>query len=292
MPHYREHIEAIIPHLPEGLRGDWLEDRDARSLPKDDIVLVAGYQDIERAHGHRVVYVEHGAGQTYLGNAKAPGHYHGSEHPENVIGYICPRQDVADAWNRPAVAVGSPVCDAYPLSTENEQPVATITFHWDCKILPETRSALEHYVFHLARIVRLLRDEGYIVLGHHHPRDKRLPRIWDKLQVQQATVRQVRSLTDLLIADNTSLAYEMLYLRRKVITLNAPWYRRDVHHGLRFWDHIPGAAVDTPQELMDIIPDGGTLNTEVAQYTYGRWCSDGGDGERAAAWLTMLTMTL
>jgi len=291
-PHYRDHIHAVHRHLPGGLRGEWLASaRDARDLPETDLVMVAGYIDIAHAMGHKVIYVEHGAGQSYVGN-RAAEHYHGSEHPGNVVAYLSPRQEVADSWQRPALAVGAPVCDDYPLVTGNVRPVATISFHWDCHAVPETRSALDHYLLGLGRAVRLLREEGYTVLGHHHPKDRRLPRIWDKLQVQQADIGQVRALTDLFIADNTSVSYEMSYLRRRTITMNAPWYRRDVHHGLRFWDAAPGIQVDTIEELEAAIRRGGSVDTEAAKAAYGRWCSDGDDGLRAAAWLTAVAPEL
>jgi hypothetical protein len=288
LPHYREHIEAVHRHLPAALKGDWLFGRAARHTEPDDLIMIAGFQDITRAEGRKVVYVEHGAGQKYVGLPKGEAHYHGSEHPDNVVAYICPRQEVADSWSRPAYAAGSPVCDDFPLLTGNEQPVAAITFHWDCKLLPETRSALDHYVHDLGRIVKQLRAQGFLVLGHHHPRDTRLPKMWRGLGVQEADVRQVRSIADVLIADNTSLAYEMLYLQRSVVTLNAPWYRREVDHGLRFWDHIPGYSVKDADELLEAMsgPTRRVGDHDICEYVYGRWVSDGDDGFRAAAWVT------
>lgn len=299
LPHYAEHVRSVFDHLPRGLKGALFEG-PRTTIPKtiddDDLVLVAGFYDIDRARGRRVVYIEHGAGQSYYHeNGKPHPAYHGSEHPDNVIGYICPRQEVADAWDRPAVAVGSPVCDPFPLVTTNQRPVIVFTFHWDCRLLPETRSALDHYAADLGSVVHSLRARGYEVFGHHHPRDKRAPKIWRHLQVPELSIDEVRQRADVLVVDNSSLAYEMLHLNRAVVSLNAPWYRRDVSHGLRFWDAVPGWSVDGPGDLAKI--DWGALvespvlrpqSMDPAIAAYDQPLSDGGAGVRAAAWVTVL----
>jgi len=297
LPHYRNHVEAVWQHLPSGLKGEESWGRGA-SVPKSadprDLVMVAGYYDVDRARGHQVIYIEHGAGQAYFSESGKPHPaYHGAEHPDNVIAYISPNQAVADSWERPAFAAGSPVCDPYPLVVQTKRPVVAITFHWDCNLFPETRSALDHYVRHLAPLVRFLRKMDFQVIGHHHPRDNRLPTIWRNLQVLPATVHEVRRSADVLVVDNSSLAYEMLYLNRCVVTLNAPWYRRDVEHGLRFWEHIPGWPVDDPEELMmldwpSLVQDSAMRpqSRNPALAAYGKALSDGSDGVRAAAWTT------
>lgn len=297
LAHYRNHVEAVWKHLPSGLKGEESWGRGA-SVPKGadprDLVMVAGFYDLDRARGHKVIYIEHGAGQSYWEeNGKPHPAYHGSEHPEKVIAYISPNQKVADTWGRPAFACGSPVCDPHPLITDNERPVVAITFHWDCLLFPETRSALDHYVNHLGAFVRFLRMWGFDVIGHHHPRDGRLPTIWRNLQVQSADIHEVRERADVLVVDNSSLAYEMLYLNRTVVTLNAPWYRRDVEHGLRFWEHIPGWAVDDVDELFAVnwveLTEDPTVRPQSmapAVAAYDKPLSDGSDGIRAAAWST------
>lgn len=300
LPHYQDHVEAVWQHLPEDLKGTVSWGR-AASVPKDvdprDLVMVAGFYDLDRARGHRVVYIEHGAGQAYWGeNGKPHPAYHGAEHPDNVVAYISPNQKVADSWERPAFAAGAPVCDPYPLITTNEKPVVAVTFHWDCKLFPETRSALDHYVKHLGVFVRALRSLGFEVLGHNHPRDGRLPIIWRNLQVKPAGIKQVRERADVIVVDNSSLAYEMLYLNRSVVTLNAPWYRREVEHGLRFWEHVPGWMVDGPEGLLDLnwtgLVETGPQSKTPAVAAYGKALSDGSDGFRAAAWVTMFAAGL
>lgn len=305
-PHLADHIVAIHQHLDDDLRGEVLIGQGSRA-PKtwapDDIVMVAAFGDIAAARGRRVIYVEHGAGQSYLGaNPGAARYYHGSDHPENVVGYISPRQDVADSWGRPAFAAGAPICDPYELFASER--IAAITFHWNGappnKVgVPEAGTAFEHYVDRLDDITGCLRENGWQVLGHYHPRFAHMHSVWKKLGIEIASADEVRRNAQLLIADNTSLMYEMLYLWRDVIALNAPWYRRDVEHGLRFWHLAPAIQADDADELIDIISDDGERaalvsgsDIDIVEQVYGKAHSDGLDGQRAAAWVTMLAASI
>ena len=292
--HTGAHAIAIHQHLPAELRGDVLVDRYARA-PRhwhpSDIVMAPSFTDIARARGHRVIYVEHGAGQSYV-DAK-PGfadYYPGGRHPENVIAHIGPREDVVNRWDVPGFAAGAPICDPYELYSPER--VAAITFHWTApQGPPEAGTAFEHYAHRLFDIVQALQDEGYEVLAHHHPRFTHLHSVWTRLGMRVASVDEVRRRAQLLIADNTSLMYEMLYLYRDVIALNAPWYRRDVEHGLRFWQWQPYTHAEDADYLIDLIRNESMRRAEadglICGYVYGKRRSDGYDGQRAAAWITM-----
>lgn len=293
-PHLAEHIDPIWLKLPESMRGERLVDTHTRA-PKywdhRDVVMVASYPDIFCAERYRVVYVEHGAGQKYeIPNDKmgAADYYHGGKHPECVIGYIGPRQSVIDAWGRPGFAAGAPICDPYQLFAPER--VAAITFHYQpsaARYVPEMGSAFQHYEPHMGRIVEALRADGWEVLGHRHPRFNHLRGYWEREHgIREASVEEVRSRASLLIADNTSLMYEMSYLWRAVIALNAPWYRRDVEHGQRFWSQIPGVLVDDADQLIEVIPNAADFDAlAVNEAVYGKAHSDGNDGLRAATWL-------
>lgn len=298
MPHHMDHIRAVHQHLSDGLRGETvlepqLENAYVKHWDQDDIVMVAGYLDIAAARGRRVIYVEHGAGQSYVNPSGESGnYYHGGNHPENVVGYIGPRQDVIDSWGRPGFAAGSPICDPYELFSPER--VAAITMHWNGAPpnmvgVPEAGTAFEHYHPKMRQIVATLQDDGWEVVGHRHPRFTHLLGYWKRLGIREVEVEEVRTRAQLLICDNTSLAYECAYTGRSVISLNCPEYRREVEHGLRFWSHAPGLQVNSPEELIDVIPevDSGiaAVPPALTEYVYGKAYSDGHDGERGAMWV-------
>ena len=143
----------------------------------DDIVLVGGYWDIGLVRHNRIVYVEHGAGQSYQLDPASEGAkaFHGSEHDERVVGYISPNERVARSWGRTAVAVGCPIVDPFHAwkPTENPKPIAVLTFHWSPRdpVCPEAGTALAHYELKLATIGRELRRQGFEVRMTGHPRD-------------------------------------------------------------------------------------------------------------------------
>lgn len=304
-PHYMDHLLAIWNNLPDHLLGETLLEPNptlshVKHWDDNDLVMVAGYSDIQCAFGRRIVYVEHGAGQKYEGvTAGAERYYHGSEHPDNVIAYLGPRQDVIDSWQRPGYACGAPICDRYQLFSD--RPVVAIAFHWNAGAphrvgVPEAGTAFDAYQAQMSEIIAELHVNNYEVVGTRHPRFNRMRGFWERQGVEEVDAHHVRLHASLLIADNTSLAYEMAYLNRDVITLNCPEYRRDVNHGLRFWDHIPGLQVNDPFELIDVISELDTgvagVDPDICRYVYGKPYSDGRDGWRAAAWLSSFAATL
>jgi len=285
VPHYWDHLEAIWKHLPDEIRGSKIQSVHVRrhSNP-DDLVLIAGFGDLKLADDRRVVFVEHGAGQRYVDLDERRQQYYGGPYPDNVIAYLGPRQSCVDSVGLPGFAICAPVCDPYELM--GEERVCAITWHWRARrVCPEADTALPHYIEHLGAIVERLRVNGWEVLGHRHPRLRTAMTMWENLDVDEVSVTEVRERAELLISDNTSLAYEMAYLGRRNIVLNAPWYRRDVEHGLRFWSNPAGPMMDDADELLDAIDGYDTLTFPMVS-AYERWMSDGDDGLRAATWLS------
>lgn len=265
--HYAEHLRPIWDALPDELRGQswsasrgaWWGERSPRPLHHhvlDRLTLVAGWTDAARCAG-RLVYVEHGTGQTYRELRDHPSYSGGVHRAADVAGYLCPSEQVARRWlarGGHAHVVGCPKLDRWlPSPPRPQSRTIAITAHWDCRLTSETRAALPHFTARgrLAATVARWQRDGWHVVGHAHPRARAAARqLWTSMGVEfEPDAAAVLERASLLVADNTSLLYEHAALGRPVLVLNAPWYRRDVEHGLRFWSHVPGQQIDGPDEL-------------------------------------------
>lgn len=242
-PQYAEHLEPIR----QAVGGRWQTPLEASY--GSGLLVVASQRDL--FVGRRpAVFVEHGAGQSY--GDRNPG-YSGGDHRENVRLFICPNETVA-ARNQArypdarSVAVGCPKLDPWAGRRPNGGLVA-IGFHWPCGICPEAGTAFPHYSGALGGLSRVFGG----ILGHGHPRwfeALRTPYI-------DAGIEPVSSFETILeraavyVVDNSSTGWEALAVGIPVVWLNAPWYRRDVEHGLRFWTHADsGVQVDDPEDLV------------------------------------------
>lgn len=239
-------------------------------------VMVASYVDAQRTHPAPLVYVEHGAGQHYVDTTS--GSYSGGEGLDRVVLFLCPNEHVAERWRAaypqtPAVVVGSPRVDQLREQQEQEDDhsdeqqwrvhapsharqldssAVAVTFHWDCPLVPETRSAWPYYDEALPALVRWARHNDVELLGHGHPRIfERLARRWRALGVEPVgSFDDVCARAGVLVGDNTSALFEFAALDRPVVVLDAPWYRRDVEHGGRFWRWADvGVRISEPRLL-------------------------------------------
>lgn len=308
--HYAAHLDPIVFALrASGVEVETFTSREdvvwgdrlhpALTVRKPcDYWMVAGSVDYKNVPG-QVIYVEHGAGQTY--GADERGVSHAISYSNGIIEraalFITPnlftyhrrRLQQPDV---PARLVGMPHLDELHRFSmgrhDGVRPeVVAFAWHWDCQVCPESQSAFPFYQEHLLQIALKLRRAGYIPVTTAHPRIRTRVKYhaercafewWDSHDVlEQAAV---------LVADNTSLMYEFASLDRPVVVLNAPVYRKDVHHGLRFWEAIPGEQVDELDELHPAIvraltddpmaDQRATVNALVCPVR------DGGAAERAA----------
>jgi len=248
-------------------------------------IMVAGYRD-EKLTGNRpVVFVEHGAGQDYGGRHPS---YPGGSRRERVVLFICPSDRVAE-MNRAVypgarfAVVGCPKLDSLHRDPPEPGEELAVGFHWDALVCPEARWALPHYL----RALRGL-GERYRLLGHAHPRAwGRLERVYRRLGIEPVKdFEEICRRARLYLFDNSSTGYEFASLDRPVVVLNAPWYRREIEHGLRFWELVDlGPQVDSPEELDSAIAHAGDegyaeRRREIVAEVYAH--TDGKAAQRAA----------
>ncbi len=226
-------------------------------LPPTAPVVVASYGDLKTvANGARALALcEHGIGQSY-GNQHPS--YCGGVSPERAqVGlFVVPNESAARAnrkvYPRARVAVvGVPRMDDWNLSPRPipmHPPVIALSFHWNCRVAPEAQGSFAHFRSGLGELAR-----HYRVLGHGHPRILgNLARTYERHGIEVVPdFEQVLARASLYVTDNSSTLYEFAATDRPVVVLNAPWYRRHVEHGLRFWRHADvGLACERPEELV------------------------------------------
>jgi len=248
-------------------------------------VLVASYGDQKRARRlgyRRIARIEHGAGQSYHGDSRfgANASYAGGRDCHDVSLFLCPNEYSADRWQAAypgadVEIVGCPKLDSLPRKEraspaathppsevsanrdarasfdESTPPTVCISFHFDINLIPETRSAFPAYRPFLTALAK-----RYNVIGHGHP--KGLGTIYRYLMRAGIEVvtdfAEVCRRADLYAVDNSSTLFEFASTGRPVVVLNDPGFRKDVHHGGRFWNWAGvGPQVDIPATIGDVI---------------------------------------
>lgn len=171
------------------------------------------------------------------------------------------------------------------------RPRVAVSFHWHCSVAPETQATWPYWQQAVERLAR-----RFEVVGHAHPRLWATARVW----YQRAGIEAVASFGEVLercagglyLCDNSSTMYEWAGLGWPVVCLDEPrLYRRDVEHGLRFWEHPPGFGCSDPTDLDGAVdwaltPDGAACARSYAESAveeaYGGFF-DGRATERAVA---------
>jgi hypothetical protein len=280
MAHYQAHLTPILGALSEDRRGVLYADRDLRSLvppgtvlshPPDSRspLLVAGYQDLNWAHRPKVL-VQHGAGQTYRGCSNPS--YSGGNGRDAAGLFLAVRESDAEKHRASypgasAVAVGCAKLDGWQHvpAPQGDPPFVGVTFHWPAYLHAERADASREMIPEAGWAFQSWRDvlprlrEEFRLVGHGHPRvgpggDKgpQMVNYWQQQGVEAVwDAGELLGRADVLLADNTSLAYEFAAVGRPVVLLNDREWRRDVEHGLRFWSELPGPDVwpgDTVEE--------------------------------------------
>lgn len=286
-PHFLDHLYPIWEALPEERRGTICLSQSGPASARPGVLLEYAqrrrmqavrafhnraefHQFLMQRHGPVVtaavvdlavsnftgrpqVFAEHGAGQSY--SNRHCSYAGGDKHRDFVRLFLCPNEAAAER-NRafypevPALAIGCPKLDAWhrePPKLPEDPPVVALSFHWDCRVAPEARSAFPHYRTALRGLGRDFR-----LLGHGHPRIlQRLAATYRACGIEVVgDFCEVVRRADCYVCDNSSTLYEFASLDRPVVVLNAPWYRRGVEHGLRFWEAANvGVQCDEPEAL-------------------------------------------
>ena len=281
--HYYDHALPIWRKLPSQKKGNFyisthIHNIKEYPLPKDEKIIVfndlsSTIKELKGKKGLLVVFglnkllfncldrafilVSHGVGQTIgEGNKYIPYH-------EKCLLYILPNTIIENVYKRkyPHVktyVAGCPKLDYWhtnPVKIKKTNPVITISFQYDSDLVPETKSSWPYFK---PALVELASQKAWTILGHGHPG------IIDELTpyYQQLGIEVVRDFDEVMerstlyICDNSSTLYEFASTGRPVVVLNAPWFRRDIEHGLRFWEHADvGVNCDHPKELIPKIKE-------------------------------------
>jgi hypothetical protein len=279
--HYLAHLQPVWDALDDSDRGEMylgsaLASR-ADHLPNGALrrpgprVLVASYSDYLRCAGNRrVVLVSHGAGQSYAGDPSLSrnGSYAGGDGLDAVDLFLVPGPHPAQRTrarypHTPVVEVGCPALDRWltggrPWERE-PGPVVVIAFHWNCGG-GEAGTAFRHYV----PALNLLTRTGWEVLGHCHPRARNyVEPEYRRAGIRWASYEEVMSRASVIVVDNSSIGFEVAATGRPVVWLNAPWWRRNPGHGLRFGPEAGvGIEVDSPDKVVGVVS---------AALAAGRW---------------------
>jgi hypothetical protein len=179
---------------------------------------------------------------------------------QDVALFLVPNDHAAGQWrsaypHASVAVVGSPRLGTLPErdggTDRGTGPVVAVSFHTTFTFSPELRSAFGHFRSALPALA-----ERYEVLGHAHPRwGDQMAREFKRLGIEYvADFGEVCRRADVYAVDNSSTLFEFAATGRPVVVLNAPWYRRQIDHGLRFWAASTiGVNADEPGELLSAV---------------------------------------
>lgn len=317
--HFTDHCAPIWHALPPEYRGsfhalgraakravEWDID-PVQKVPRNaELVIVASFEDYRAVSPSPVILVNHGAGQRYL-SEKGIDHpsYSGGSNRERVMLFLGPSERDAEVSRLAypgARSVATGPCRLDPwhrrrlTKPRSLKPLVAWTFHCDVHVCAETRWAMPHYKTAITELARRQSELPFRMLGHGHPRfHSYMTKFWKALKVEfEPDPNVILDTADCLVFDNTSFGYEFASTNRPVVVLDAPWYRPEVEHGLRFWrDADVGVRIQEPADLLPAInlalsdpPNIQKRRREVISRVYDGIPLDGRATERAVSAIT------
>jgi hypothetical protein len=287
--HYIDHIAPVWNRIPVELRHDfyvpnniisyaqsklvghgmYLFGYGERVFPQNDYpILVCAYGDLIAAQrnnpARKIIYMEHGTGHAF-GTAAYPN---GVGKRDYASLFLAPneytRKLIQSVRNTRVEVIGTPKMDIYEgvfditqrmiqLIGTPSPPVIAIAFHWGDRhsVPPESGSAWEYYKDILPEL-----NKRYKIIAHGHPLAQHIyKREFERLGIEWVgSFDNILTRADIYINDLSSTLYEFACTGKPVIILNAPWFRRDMQWGIRFWDYSDiGLNVNEPEELFSAI---------------------------------------
>jgi hypothetical protein len=256
-PHYFDHIKPIWDALDAegkffvGPGAGRPGERVAALMPNGVPTIVAGYPDLRRIRGRPAIFVEHGIGENY---GKHDPHYSGGSGREKIKLFLCPNERVAEAnrvYDAPSVVVGSPWLESLPKRSIEvvERPKVVVSFHWNCLVFQQTKTALYHYQPFFSSW------HGLDIMGHAHPRiADRAARLFAAAGI--GFIREFRDViewADVYAVDNSSTLFEAKACGLDVVVLDAPHYPPE-ETGFRFWKYADiGPRISDGDQLPDAV---------------------------------------
>lgn len=268
-PHYLDHLAPVWQALPPKRRGRFLVAQGMEALASwygirelgwaggayqpGLVVVAAAMRDTNTVRKYKhVVLLEHGVGQTYA-DCNLPA-FAGGAGRDRVTLFLCPNKRMRNI-NQAAypdtthAIIGSPRMDKLLQVSRDRAELPTNTafsFHWDSQVCNETTNARGSFGEAVLRVA-----QSRPSVGHAHPREQALRAWFGSAGVAfLPDFWSVVKTAGVYVCDNSSTMYEWAALDRPVVVINAPQYRRDVQHGLRFWDMADvGVQVEEPEAL-------------------------------------------
>jgi hypothetical protein len=222
-------------------------------------MLVTSWGDHKAARGQgrvRLARMEHGIGQSFVGSQHPS--YAGGGGCDDISLFLVPNDHAAKRWQDAypgarVEVIGCPKLDELPPRAAGPKPIVAVSFHWSMGVPSRTDPLLEsHGSFHEYRQALVQLAMRYRVIGHGHPKGiDGMARWYNRFRITVVPdFMDVCRQADLYVCDTNSTIYEFASLGRPVVVVNGKHFRREVDHGLRFWDAAGvGVNCDSPEML-------------------------------------------